>query len=41
MDNPEKLTTQGTEDEEKQSKQSKNTTHYVLYTTMRKQTQML
>jgi hypothetical protein len=36
MDNPEKLTTYGTQDEEKQSK---NTTQYVLDTTMRKQTQ--
>ena len=34
--NPEKLTTQGTQYEEKQSK---NTTQYVLDTTMRKQTQ--
>ena len=35
MDNPEKLATQGTQDKEKQSK---NTTQYVLDTTMRKQT---
>ena len=35
-DNPEKLTTQGTQDEENQSK---NTTQYVLNITMRKQTQ--
>ena len=37
MNNPEKLATQGTQDEEKQSK---NTTQYVLDTTMRKQTQI-
>ena len=37
MDNPEKLATQGTQDEEKQNK---NTTQYVLNTTMRKQTQI-
>ena len=37
MDNPEKLATQGTHDE---AKQSKNTTQYVLDTTMRKQTQI-
>jgi hypothetical protein len=37
MDNPEKLATLGTQDEEKQNK---NTTHYVLDTTMRKQTQI-
>jgi hypothetical protein len=37
MDNPEKLATYGTQDEEKQSK---NTTQYVLDTTMRKQTQI-
>ena len=35
--NPEKLATQGTQDEEKQNK---NTTQYVLDTTMRKQTQI-
>ena len=35
MDNPEKLTTQGTQDEEIQNK---NTMQYVLDTTMRKQT---
>ena len=34
MDNPEKLTTQGTQDEEEQNK---NTTQYVLDTTMHKQ----
>ena len=34
MDNPEKLATQITQDEEKQNK---NTTRYVLDTTMRKQ----
>ncbi len=33
MDNPEKLSTQGTQDEEKQNK---NITQYVFYTTMRK-----
>ena len=33
MDNPEKLATQGTQDKEKQTK---NTTQYVLDTTMRK-----
>jgi len=33
MDNPQKLATQVTQDEEKQNK-----THYVLDTTMRKQT---
>jgi hypothetical protein len=37
MDNSEKLTTYGTQDE---NKQNKNTTQYVLYTTMRKQTQI-
>ena len=37
MDNPEKLATQGTQDEEKQSK---NTTQYVLDIPMRKQTQI-
>ena len=37
MDNPEKLATLGTQDEEKQNK---NTTHYVFDTTMRKQTQI-
>ena len=36
MDNPEKLATQGTQDEDKQSK---NTTQYVLDTTIHKQTQ--
>jgi hypothetical protein len=35
MDNPEKLATQGTQDEEKN-----NTTQHVLETTMRKQTQI-
>ena len=39
MDNLEKLATQGTQDEEKQNK-NKNTTQYVLDTTMRKQTQI-
>jgi hypothetical protein len=33
MDNPEKPTTQVTQDEEKQNK---NTTQYVFYTTIRK-----
>ena len=37
MDNPEKLATSGTQDEEKQNK---NTIQYVLDTTMRKQTQI-
>ena len=37
MVNPEKLATYGTQDEEKQSK---NTTQYVLDTTIRKQTQI-
>ena len=37
MDNPEKLARQGTQDEDKQIK---NTTQYVLDTTMRKQTQI-
>jgi hypothetical protein len=37
MDNPEKLATQDTQDE---NKQSKNTTQYVLDTTIRKQTQI-
>ena len=36
MDNPEKLGTYGTQDEEKQSK---NTKEYVLDTTIRKQMQ--
>ena len=38
MDNPEKLATQGTQDEDKQSK---DTTQYVLNTAIRKQTQQL
>jgi len=40
MDNPEKqkLATYGTQDEEKQSK---NTTQYVLDTTIRKQNQIM
>ena len=38
MDNPVKQTTQGTQYEEKQNK---NTTQYELYTTIRKQTQIL
>jgi hypothetical protein len=37
MDNPEKLATQGTQDEEKQNK---NTTQYVLDITIRKKTQI-
>ena len=37
MDNPEKLATQCTQDEEKQNK---NTTLYVLDTNIRKQTQI-
>jgi hypothetical protein len=37
MDNLEKLATQGTQDEEKQNK-NKNTTQYVLDTTLPKQT---
>jgi hypothetical protein len=37
MDNPEKLATLGTQDEEKQNK---NTTQYMLATTLRKQTQI-
>ena len=37
MNNPEKLATQGTQDEEKLNK---NTTQYVLGTTMRKQTRI-
>jgi hypothetical protein len=37
MDNPENLSTYGTQEEDKQSE---NTTQYVLYTTTRKQTQI-
>ena len=37
MDNPEKLTTLGTQDEEKQSKKSQ---HNMLHTTIRKQAQI-
>jgi hypothetical protein len=37
LDNPEKLETYGTQDEEKQNK---NTIQYVLNITMRKQTQI-
>ena len=37
MDNPEKPETRGTQDEEKQNK---NTTQFVLDTSIRKQTQM-
>jgi hypothetical protein len=39
MDNPEKLALYGTQDEEKQNK-NKNTTQYMLDTTIRKQTQI-
>ena len=38
MDNPEKLATQGTQEEEKQNKK---TTQYTLDTTMWKQTQIM
>ena len=38
MDNPEKLATQGTRDEDKQNK---NTTQYVFDNTTRKQTQTM
>jgi len=37
MDNPEKLATKGTQNEEQQNK---NTTQYVMDTTTRKQTQI-
>ena len=37
MDNPRKLATQGTQDEDKQNK---NTAQYVLDTAIRKQTQI-
>jgi hypothetical protein len=37
MDNPDKLATYGTQDVDKRNK---NTTQYVLKTTMRKQTQI-
>ena len=37
-DNPEKLETEGTQDD---NKQHKNTTQYVLDTTLRKQTQIM
>ena len=37
IDNPEKLTIKGTQDEDKQNK---NTTQYVLDTTIRKQSQI-
>jgi hypothetical protein len=37
MDNPQKLAAYGTQDEDKQNK---NTTQYVLDTTLRKQTQI-
>ena len=37
MDNPEKLATYGTQDNDKQNK---NTTKYVLNTTMRHETQI-
>ena len=38
MDNPEKLATEGTQDGDKQSK---NTTQYVLDTTIHKQRQIM
>jgi hypothetical protein len=38
MDNPEKLARWGTQDEDKQSK---NTTQYVMYTTIHNQTQII
>ena len=38
MDNPEKLATWGTQNKEKQNK---NTSQYVLDTTIRKQTQIM
>ena len=38
MDNPEKLATYGTQDDEKQNKN--NTTQYVMDTTICKQTQI-
>ena len=38
MDNPEKLATEGTQDEEQQTK---NTTQYVLDATIRKQKQIM
>ena len=38
MGNPENLATQGRQDEEKQNK---NTTQYVLDTTIRKETQIM
>ena len=37
MDNPEKLTTEGTQDEDKQNK---NTTQYMLETIIHKQSQI-
>jgi len=37
-DNPEKLAADDTQDDEKQNK---NTTHYALDTTMRKQTEIM
>ena len=39
MENPKKSATMGTQDEDKQNK-NKNTTRYVLDTTMPKQTQI-
>ena len=39
MDNPEKLATQDTQDEDKQNKKTQH--NYVLETTVRKQTQNL
>jgi len=38
MDNPDKLVTQGSQDEEKKTK--KNTTRYMFDTTISKQTQI-
>ena len=39
MDNPEKLATQSTQDDEKQRGKKTNTTQYVLYTITHKQIQ--
>jgi len=38
MNNPEKLATHGTPDTRRKTNKTKNTTKYVLDTTMRKQT---
>ena len=40
MDNPEKMATLGTQDTRRRQTRQKNTTQYVLDTTMRKQTQL-